>query len=82
MVQNSCDNLNKSCSRKPESEEKKYCGFFGAHVCISEYNDYGKCGCLGCMGLDCQYCKNYALLLDKLSVEKLKCQNCMNYKTR
>ena len=61
---------------------KKICGLFGSRVCVSSYNDNGKCECFGCMGFKCQTCNKYKSLLSDYDLEKIKCENCMKVKTR
>ncbi len=63
-------------------KEKNMCGFFGVYVYNSQYNNYGECNCLGCAALKCNECEKIIGQLDKLDLEKLKCEKCMNCKTR
>ena len=63
----------------PENTDKKFCGFQGAHVIISEYNNNGKCDCLGCPGLACQTCKKYKELREESEREnQLRLERCIN----
>ena len=64
---------------KAENEIKKMCGLWHAHVYISEYNDFGKCGCIDCFGMSCHNCKTYKELNSQITeiFEKTKCDRCL-----
>ena len=56
-----------------------FCGFQGANVVASEYNNNGECECLGCPGCACQSCKKYKeLLQESMKQEQLRLERCVN----
>lgn len=63
----------------PDKNEKKLCGLWHAHTAVSDYNDWGKCSCLGCFGNSCQSCKTYKELAMQITdlFEKTKCDKCL-----
>lgn len=65
-----------------QSLDKKICGLFGASVIISQYNNYGSCACLGCIGNKCTICDRYQSLLKTLYIDTIQCEKCMNCKIR
>lgn len=78
-MQNVCRDINREVYKNTESNEKKMCGLWHAHVCISEYNDFGKCNCIDCFGMHCQDCKTYFKLRSKIDdvIEKTICDKCL-----
>ncbi len=66
------DNQNKQ-------EIHKLCGLWHAHVILSEYNDFGKCNCIECFGMNCHNCKTYINLQSQITgiFEKTKCDKCL-----
>ena len=61
------------------NNDKKFCGFQGAHVVASEYNNNGACECLGCPGCACQSCRKYKeLLRESMKQEQLRLERCVN----
>ena len=62
-----------------ENKDKKFCGFQGAHVVASEYNDDGECICLFCLGNICSRCKHYRNLVDESNrLGQIRLERCIN----
>ena len=60
------------------------CGLHACNVAVTEYNQDGKCKCLGCAGVRCQSCTQYQDLLDEADrngwLRLERCINCMKQK--
>ena len=62
-----------------ENKDQKLCGFQGAHVVVSEYNNNGECACLGCPGCNCPDCEHYKdLLHESAQLEQMRLERCIN----
>ncbi len=66
-------------NKKSQTDIKKMCGLWHCHVVLSEYNDFGKCNCIECFGMNCHNCKTYIELQSQITdiLEKTKCNKCL-----
>lgn len=62
-----------------KNSNKKFCGLYGAHVIVSNYNNNGECICLSCLGHHCSNCQHYSDLVDEsVRLDQLRLERCIN----